>query len=300
MRRSIVGLVFSLLVGLPSFAVPVYYQYNLGALGVANADAGNQYDSNNPGAWTGIWGGDQFTKGNVNVAFNSASKTGDAALQSDSRLNSVPFSIATSGDQSWSARRAVIDQGLASDAPVSLQLNTDVDSAEVVFLMMNTTWGRNSPSVEIVLQFKNGPDVTYTLSGGTQVRDSNDSQVNTNLLLWPNSINTNLIPNSTGGNTASVNDQSYDMTYQGKPFRDYRDVVALFIDPAYAMDTLTGIIIRDIGQNSGPNYDPNASRAFVWGVTVAAGTQQAVPEPTSLSLLGAGLAFLAFASRRRK
>ncbi|QOY91388.1 PEP-CTERM sorting domain-containing protein [Paludibaculum fermentans] len=298
MRRSIVGLVFSFLVGVPSYAVPVYYQYNLGALGAANADAGNQYDPSNPGAWTGIWGGNLFSKGNVNVAFNSASKTSDPALQSDSRLDSVPFSIATSGNQSWSARRAVIDQGLASDAPVSLQLDTNVNNAQVVFLMMNTTWGRNSPSVEIVLQFKNGPDVTYTLSGGTQIRDSNDSQVNTNLLLWPNSINTNLISNSTGGQTASVNDQTYDMSYQSKPFRDYRDVVGLFIDPAYAMDTLTGIIIRDIGQNSGSGYDPNASRAFVWGVTVAAGTSQ-IPEPSTFALLGAGLASLAYVRRRR-
>lgn len=299
MRRSIIGLVFSLLVGVPSFAVPVYYQYNLGALGAANADAGNQFDSNNPGAWTGIWGGDLFSKGNVNVAFNSGSKTSDATLQSDGRLNSVPFSIASTGNQSWSARRAVIDQGLASDAPVSLQVDTSVNNAEVVFLMMNTTWGRTSPSVEIVLQFQHGPSVTYTLTGGTQIRDSNDSQVNTNLLLWPNSINTNLIPNSTGGNTASVNDEVHDMTYQNRPFRDYRDVVALFIDPAYAMDTLTGILIRDIGQNSAAGYDPNASRAFVWGVTVAAGTPQGVPEPASMGLLGAGLAVLVIARRRK-
>ncbi|MBN9657800.1 MAG: PEP-CTERM sorting domain-containing protein [Acidobacteria bacterium] len=165
--------------------------------------------------------------------------------------------------------------------------------------MMNTTWGRTSPSVEIVLQFQHGPSVTYTLTGGTQIRDSNDSQVNTNLLLWPNSINTNLIPNSTGGNTASVNDEVHDMTYQGRPFRDYRDVVGLFIDPAYAMDTLTGVLIRDIGQNSTAGYDPNASRAFVWGVTIAAGSPQGVPEPASMGLLGAGLAILAIARRRK-
>lgn len=298
MRRSLVGLVFSLLLGLPASAVPVYYQYNLGALGAANADAANPYDPNNPGAWTGIWGGNLFSTGNVTVDFNSAAKTSDLTLQGDNRLDSVPFSIATSGNQSWSARREVIDQNLASDAAVSLTLDTNVTKPEVVFLMMNTTWGRTTASVEVVLQFANGPDVTYTLYGGTQIRDSNDAQVNTGLILWPNSINTNYIPNSTGGNTATVNDQTYDMTYQSRPFRDYRDVVGLFVDPAYSMDTLTNIIIRDIGQNSGAGYDPNASRAFLWGVTVAG--SNAVPEPATLGLMGAGLVLLTWTRRRRK
>lgn len=296
MRRSLIGLVFSALVCVPSFGVPVYYQYNLGGLGMANADAAQP----NPGddnVWTGIWGGSSFSTGNVSVDFNSATKTGDASLQSDSRLNSVPFTIADSGNQSWSGRRAVIDGGLASDAVVSLNLETNVNNAEVVFLMMNTTWGTTSPSLEVVLQFENGPDVTYTLNGGTNVRDSNDSLINAGTAFWPNTINTNKISNSTGGMTATVNDETHDMTYLGKPFRDYRDVVGLFIDPAYSMDRLTGIIIRDLGRNNPTGgYDPDASRAFVWGITVAAAP---VPEPTTFVLMGAGLAFLGYIGRRR-
>ncbi|WP_321472683.1 PEP-CTERM sorting domain-containing protein [uncultured Paludibaculum sp.] len=295
MRRLLFSPLLLLLVSVPASAVPVYYQYNLGTLGLANANAGDA--PADPNVWTGIWGGDLFTKGDVTVDFNSASKTSDATLQADGRLNSVPFSIASTGDQSWSGRREVIDGGLASDASVSLEVNTNVSNAEVVFLMMNTTWGRTSPSVEVVLQFENGPDVTYTLSGGSNLRDSNDALVNAGSVFWPNSINTNMISNSTGGMTATVNDETHDMTYNGRPFRDYRDVVALFIDPAYTYDRLTNIIIRDIGQNSGPGYDPDASRAWVWAVTVESG---AVPEPSSFALFGAGLVVLAYVRRRRQ
>jgi len=100
MQKVSALLLLAVLCALPGLGGPTYYQYNLAANGVANADADVPYGSN----WYGMWGGDQFSKGSVNVPFGTAAKTSDPLLLNNANLQSVPRSPGAATRQSRTAR----------------------------------------------------------------------------------------------------------------------------------------------------------------------------------------------------
>ncbi|GEM_PF-6653643 len=291
--RKLVALPLLALIAVPVYCGPTYYQYDLGALGVANADADVPFG---PG-WYGMWGGDKFTKGNITVPFGSPGKTSDSTLNNNPNTQSVPFTISTNGKESWSGFQAVKDGSQAGNAPVSVDLPGTVANPGAIFLMMNTFWGSTSPSVQIVLQFANSPSLTFDLRGNTDIRDHNDSGVQLGRpAIWTTQINSNLRDSGNGQSQATVNDETYSFQYDGSQHLVYRDVVGLFLDPAYHADTLTMIRILDWGANDTSPTNPNASRVWLWGASVAV---VAMPEPSTWMMLATGLGLIGLRLCRR-
>ncbi len=293
-------------------AAPFYYTYNLAALGLANADANLQ--PTDPG-WYGFHGGQNLQQGNFSV--NLAAKTTDPQLVSNPLLTSVPFSIGQSGQtlESWSAAQ------FPTNNP-SVGISTDVANAKVVFLMMNTFWGSPSASASIVLSFDNGAQQTFTLYGDQDLRDHNNAPWRAQLqgmfppFYWTTQINSNLHnskatfnestcyysenPNAVGcasGPGGQVNGVSPD-------WLGHRDVVALFIDPAYTGRTLTNVLITDLGRfpddPNSPNRNLDGSKLWFWGMTVGGDFNvQQVPEPATYLMLAGGLGLFSLIRRKK-
>jgi hypothetical protein len=317
MKRIAAAMVLLAVLGVPAFAGSIYYQFNLAAMGLANADANVTPEQ---AGWFGFHGGQNVPQGNVNVPF--ASLTPDPSLKNDPYLQSVPFTIGTSGNsnQSWSGFAAPGGNATV-DTPVDLTISTSIAGPRVVFLMMNTFWGRTSESADIILEFANGTSTTFRLSGGYNsndmnpglpqagegdVRDHNDALYYYYMKngggpptpYWTNSVNPYLHNGkATVSNTACTYDETSTSTSACTPggdLRVYQDVIALFLDPAYYGETLTQILIRDLGHTQASYPDYNASRLWLWGVTVAA-----IPEPSTWLLMAGGLGLLAAFRKRR-
>jgi hypothetical protein len=280
-------------------AGPQYFVFNLAATGVANADATvGPYDGS---PWYEFHGGAGLAHGDFTV--NLAAKTSDPALTGNSYLQNVPFSVGTSGDEGWSGRWAAggtgpgaVDLSLAGNGSQSL----NVADAQVVFLMMNTFWGTTGASAEIHLRFAEGGEQVFTLYGNSDLRDHNDA-ISQGNAYWTNQIDSNL-HGPDGQRRATVNETTEPFRY-AQSYRNnitYRDVVMLFVDPAFGTQHLTQILIRDTGTY--PRWesiqDPLASRLWLWGVTVGYGVAE-VPEPSTWLLVSGGLVLAALWFRRR-
>lgn len=287
MRKLVLGLALCALAALPAAAAPTYYMYNLAALGLAN---------NNVDAPEFYIGSDLFSRGEVVKQLNAPGQTSDPTVQANPYLSSVPFSLSPSGNgtanDAWSAQTAAGGSWSSSDPTLTLPGN-NIYGPYAVFLMMNTIWGNTTGNVQVVLQFEGGASETFTLFGGTDTRDHNDTAYFSGTAIYPNTINNNL-RNDGNGKKVTTN---VDTIYTNDGHKVYRDVVTLFVDPTFANSRLTNILINDLG--NGPWADgyrwQDATRSFVWGVTVAS-----IPEPSTWAMLASGLALAALKLRRRK
>ncbi len=295
---------------LPSMAVPVFYQYNLAASGLANADS--DIDQTSP-AWTGIWGGQLFTKGNLNV--DVASKVqGGSSLASDSRLAAVPFAVGQTGAESWSGYKALKDAGSTDRTQAtSLDIAPTPQKTEMVFLLMNTFWGAaGKGSVEVTLAFQSGNQLTFSLVGNTDIRDHHNAELVLGRKLWTNTIDSTVRSSANGGSQVTVNetDQKFLSSIDNRQHEVFRDVVTLVLPKAYWGEILSRIYLLDKGPSDRPvpiSGDPDASRVWLWGVTTLSADGltpfppvEEIPEPASWLLVGTGIGLAGWMSRRRR
>lgn len=170
----------------------------------------------------------------------------------------VPFSIPTTPPNIWHAVSAVGPNPRIIDIPVNIAAVAEVDT------LINTFWGTpgtpGDPSTSYAyLDFYGslGAHYTYYLYGNYDIRDYNQN-------VYTNSIN-----GTTTRNVVLLGGHRLDMQ-------------TIALPPEFATQTLDDITLSDIGADG-------FQRAFISGLSVGAA---AIPLPSTLLLLGSGLAAL--------
>ncbi len=174
----------------------------------------------------------------------------------------VPFHVGSGPNGSdpwgWTAHWAV------SSGPAKLTIPTNIPGALEVYSLLNTSWGQPGPGslASITFNATNGLSHTVLLVGNSDIRDYNDY------------IYTNLINNTTTREVFNNNlGQRLDMQTYTLP-------------QAFALETLTSIVLDDIGANG-------VQRIFAAGITV-----KALPAPGAAAVCL--LSGLSCAGRRRR
>jgi hypothetical protein len=163
---------------------------------------------------------------------------------------------------------------VGSSTGMTADLQTDIYGATSVATLMNTFYGQLG-SAAVTVEFKGsaGADETFTLIGGTDIRDYNN-------WVWTNSIN--------GTTTQEWWTNNFSPTSQDQTHR--LDAQLFTLAASFATQTLTDIVFT--AGTSGVNYSEPMLSAV--DVTTAA----AVPEPASAALIAAALGCLLIAARR--
>jgi len=268
---------------LPLAAAPTYYQYNLAALGVANSD----FTSATAGLVNGISG---FSTGALNIGL--AAKATDLSMRSDEYLSRVPFTI----NEGWSANKAAQSTSDIHGAPVSIDLAGEVNGATAVFLMLNTMWGQATDNITVRLDFEGGASETFLLRGNRDTRDYNGVGA------FASNIDSSLrSSDGLGGQQSTLNESTTKASSLAPEHGQtlYRDIVVLYVAPSLRNSLLTNIHILDTGSDDKVGTWSDASRALLWGATVAVTSPAAIPEPSTWMLIAGGLGALALRRRRQ-
>ena len=214
--------------------------------------------------------------GNASVSQTGALTPGEFPFGSPTVFGNVPFIVTPSSGQLWSAHFANVNAGGASNAVVTQTFPLAVSDIFGFYTIASTYWGYTGmDTTQIRFNFSDSTNYSYTLVNGVDVRDFNSATTT-----YATTIN--------GTTAREIYNDSTTTTRLDRQFYD--------LDAAgFGGKNLVSFTIIDSGATA-------TSRIFLVGATAQTGQagQAAVPEPSGLAMLGAGLGFLGMTRRRTR